>query len=631
MESLTPRQRGLVAAILLAGVLLRVHLVLSLVDHPFFQEPLGDAGAYDRWAREIAEVDFWGKKAFWLDPLYPYALALLYKVAGHRLLVARFVQVAVGAAGSLLLFETGRRLAGFRVGLVALALSVACKTLAFHDACPLKEGLAVALGEAAFFALVTAEDRRFRLLLAGFAIGLCGLLRGNYLIFLPCAAAWTRSWRRALWVLAGGVCAVLPVTIRNTVVEDFVPTTYLLGANLYVGNNPDNTTGRYKPPPFLLRGTAVYEEKGFREEAERRLGRPLRPSEIDRYWRGEAVRYVLAHPLTFAETCAKRLLLLVNRYDLADEYDVYFFEAFSPVLAWLLPVGLLFPFACLGLALGWRRFPLLTVFAASYGASVLPFFMFARYRLPAFPAVFFFAALGLVEAERLARGKPGRELLRATLVLATSFAVVHAPIEAWLDVGHFDTATSHMNYANALLRRGDPTGAARAFEEAMRIRPAMAERASVLYGAGVAQGRSGNLPRAELLLRAAAAREPKDPYPWLDLGLLLLGQGDAKRAAAAFAAGLERAPEERRAHLLLGRALAADHRAEEALRVWREAGARFADAPEFPSACMKLLAGLPGREAEAQAAAREVLRREPRNLEARGLAEPTEGREHDGR
>ena len=155
---MNPRQRLGLAAALLAALALRVCLTLSLRDAPYFHDPIVDGAAYDRWAAEIAGESFWGSKVFYQDPLYPYALGLVYKVFGRDLLWIRLLQALIGTLGLWMLFEAVRSLTDFRTALLALAMGALYKTLAFFDVAVLKDFLGVVAIEAARVATSTISD-----------------------------------------------------------------------------------------------------------------------------------------------------------------------------------------------------------------------------------------------------------------------------------------------------------------------------------------------------------------------------------------------------------------------------------------------------------------------------------------
>src|SRR6185503_565194 len=215
------------------------------------------------------------------------------------------------------------------------------------------------------------------------------------------------EWKPAGLVLGGALLCILPVTIRNAVVaKDFVLTTAQFGPNLYTGNNPENTTGRYRPPSFLTAGAPEFEEAGFRAEAERISRRPMKASEIDAFWRGRAVSYIFSNFGTFIGVTFKRVLMLANAFEIPDNYNIPFMARFSWVLqAPLFTFGwFVAPLAAAGLYLSWPergKFAMLYVLLGAYVLSILFFFVFDRYRLPIVPILILFAAHAIVKVQQL--------------------------------------------------------------------------------------------------------------------------------------------------------------------------------------------------------------------------------------
>src|SRR5438132_10617904 len=101
---------------------LRIIHIWQMRKAPFFTLLMGDARGYDEWAQRIASGDWIGRDVFYQAPLYPYFLALIYRVAGHSLLFVRIVQAAIGSCSCVLLAAATRRWfsrpAGFAAGLL---------------------------------------------------------------------------------------------------------------------------------------------------------------------------------------------------------------------------------------------------------------------------------------------------------------------------------------------------------------------------------------------------------------------------------------------------------------------------------------------------------------------------------
>src|SRR5215469_15892919 len=74
------REPVLVAvAIFAVALVVRALHVWQIRRAPFFGLKLGDAAAYDAWARQIVAGDWVGHEVFYQAPLYPYVLAVVYR------------------------------------------------------------------------------------------------------------------------------------------------------------------------------------------------------------------------------------------------------------------------------------------------------------------------------------------------------------------------------------------------------------------------------------------------------------------------------------------------------------------------------------------------------------------------
>src|SRR5437762_10770275 len=98
---------------------LRIIHIWQMRNAPFFTLLMGDARAYDEWARRIAGGDWIGRDVFYQAPLYPYFLGLIYRVAGHDLFAVRVCQAIVGSASCALLGAATSRLFSRTAGVIA--------------------------------------------------------------------------------------------------------------------------------------------------------------------------------------------------------------------------------------------------------------------------------------------------------------------------------------------------------------------------------------------------------------------------------------------------------------------------------------------------------------------------------
>jgi 4-amino-4-deoxy-L-arabinose transferase-like glycosyltransferase len=425
--------RGWLASVVVLGTALRVAHVLALRDSPWFAHLVVDPEYYDAWARQIAAGDWLGDRAFYMDPLYPYVLAGLYRVVGRDLLLARLLNVAFSAGTCLLVARLGRQIGGRVVGgLAALGFALYAPEL-FYVGEVDKTSLSLLLGAAALtLGLDGSPGRRAA---SGAAMAAAALTRANFLLFVPlgvaavlCEPGLVRARARAAAAFAAGAVLVLfPVAWRNHHVSGaWVLTTTQAGQNFYTGNNPSNPYGAYGAVPFV-RANPHFEEIDFRTAAEAKTGRPMSPQEVSAYWFREGFTHLATAPAFAARAFGRKLVLFWNDFEISDNQDQYLLERFSWVLSLpLLDFGWVAPFALQGAVSGFRRrrrVRLLVGFVLVYWTSLVVFFLFSRYRLPVVLALLPLAALGVSEAVTRLRARRG--LVSAAVLVGAAAVVCH--------------------------------------------------------------------------------------------------------------------------------------------------------------------------------------------------------------
>jgi 4-amino-4-deoxy-L-arabinose transferase-like glycosyltransferase len=430
--------RGWLAGVVVLATVLRVAHVLALRDSPWFAHLVVDPEYYDAWARQIAAGDWLGARAFYMDPLYPYVLAGLYRVVGHDLLLARLLNVGFSAGTCLLVARLGRQIGGRAVGgLAALGFALYAPELFYVGEID-KTSLSLLLGAAALtLGLDHTPRARFA---AGAAMAAAALTRANFLLFVPLGVLalllepGTRQarLRRAAVFAAGAMLVLSPVAWRNHHVSGaWVLTTTQAGQNFYTGNNPSNPYGAYGAVPFV-RPNPHFEEVDFRTAAEAKIGRPMSPQEVSAFWFREGLAHLAAEPAFAARAFGRKLVLFWNDFEISDNQDQYLLERFSWVLRLpLLDFGMVAPLALLGAVSGFRRHRrvrLLVGFVVVYWASLVVFFLFSRYRLPVVLALLPLAALGVSEAVTRLRARRGLVPAAALVVGAAVVCHVHIGI-----------------------------------------------------------------------------------------------------------------------------------------------------------------------------------------------------------
>jgi tetratricopeptide (TPR) repeat protein len=601
-----------VLAVFLLALLARAVYLLELRGSLLFELLLGDARRYDQWARGIAAGDWMGKEVFYQAPLYPYFLAVLYRLAGHSLGLVRAVQSLFGAASCALVCLAGRRLVSPLAGFAAGVLLALYPPAIFFDGLLQKSALDLLFMSLLVFlvACFATRPRAWQAFAGGVLLGAFSLTRENALALLPLAAlglGWrAHSWRRRLaWVALfalGAALPLLPVALRNRAVGgEVVVTTAQGGTNFYIGNHP-GASGRYEPlRPG--RSTPELERRDATELAEAAAGHPLTARGISAYWMGRGLDFVRRQPAAWAGLLARKWLLVWNGAELVDTDALEAYRDRSALLTLLYPLlgfGNLCPLAVLGAwatRRRWRELWPFYVLALGWAAAVAIFYVLGRYRYPLVPVVALFAGAGVAAAVELLRRHQARRLVPGIALAAAAAVACHWPLAgadprattyadlgtALAGEGRYGEATeyleraaaldphlagAHLALGNVALQRGDADAAAASYRRAAELDPTDAQAENNL---ATVLAREGRTAEAEQGFRAAIGRDPGYAAAYGNLAELLARRGDGAGALAAARQGAELAPRDAEAHHKLGNLLAYTGAASAAEQEYRQA------------------------------------------------------------
>ncbi len=523
----------LLLAVALVALVLRLVYITQISHAPFFDLRIGDARAYHEWATRIASGDWLGKDVFYQAPLYPYFLAIIYKLFGDGPSMVRFIQAVIGAGSCALIGAAGLTLFG-EWGIVAGVLLAIYPPAIFLDGL-LEKTVFVTFFTAALLMLLAVRPFKGREFIAGIVLGLLALTRENALLLAIPVLIWflTGDRRRGSWLPAaafglGCVLVLVPVGVRNYAVGgEFHLSTSQFGPNFYIGNHA-GSVGLYEPL-VTGHGDAGDERDDATRLAEEASQRKLSPREVSAYWTGRALDFIRTQPGTWLALVGRKLALTLNAAEIADteSQNVYAESSWLLRVLWPPSFGVILCLAAFGAVLtarDWRRLWFLYAIAITYTISVLIFYVFARYRFPLVPVLMLFAAGGLARSLDAGTSRRTRGWAFAAAVVAgivTFLPLVNRDV---------DRVASYVNIANTL--SGDSTRWDHAkvfYERALGVSP---QSPAAHYGLGMLLAQQHRPLDAVTHYRVAVAGWPQNIDLRLNYALALAASGDATGAAA---------------------------------------------------------------------------------------------------
>lgn len=376
---------------------LRIIYYWQIKNDAFFKIPILDAADYNLWAQKIARGEPLRQTVYFIEPGFAYVLGLIYKIFPSNFTPLIYLQFLLGSLNSVLIYLAGKKffkstLTGITAGLL-IALS---RDIVLFDALLLKTSLEIFLISLFLFLLAYSwpKPNFVKLLFLGFFIGTTSMVKANFIVTLAIfilLLLLRKDLPRpkiAKFIFAlfmGTILPILPITYHNwSVGKDLVLLNYSDGPNIYIGNWP-GADGTNKQPDFIT-ALPEYEEEGWKTMAENYVGRPLKPSEISRFWTLKSIGNVLHNPGFFIKITLKKIALLFNQKSYGDNYDIEYPNTISFLIKHLLPFWTVACFGTIGIIISIFRFknrflhlylPLLT-----YTFTLIASHIVHRYRLP---------------------------------------------------------------------------------------------------------------------------------------------------------------------------------------------------------------------------------------------------------
>ena len=438
-------------------------------------DPEASRALWDRW---------YGGKRLHQGPLYPYSVALTYKMLGHDPRWVFAWQLALGALANALIFLIAYRHFGALVGTVSGFLAVLCAPMLFYETVLLRSALILFFGVLLVYLADQALARQttWRWGITGAALGLAMLLKSTFaslgLGFVALLFYRFREQPKRLILptlaLAGSTLFVLiPLVVRNAKVGAPLTSSTSVGAITFACAN----TVDYRPKSgFSISEYFV----------------PAIFAQTDGHFGPTVVETLKTHPsaLSWIKQLWGKFVFAGHWYEKPNNTNFYYARLHSAVLRYL-PITFWFlaPMGLLGLVLGVRRaWSLATLYllVLTHLAPLLLFYGLSRFRAPLASALVPFAAVALVSIagwliscdwKRLAFACAGLVLV----MLSTAKPIDHPLISAAYYHGSFTIFyTPSRSYlvraASASGRVEDWRFVARFIEDSLRTEPVTVKR-----------------------------------------------------------------------------------------------------------------------------------------------------------
>jgi Flp pilus assembly protein TadD len=535
---------------------------------PYFGPEILDARYYHEWALRILEGRGWGEGVFYGLPLYPFFLALAYKLSQSSVLFVKILQSPLlGTLTVFLIYKIARFLSGEKCALAAAAFAAIYGPLFFHENIFVPEAIGLPLYAGALYAaLLFAEKPGVKKgVLFGALAGLATLTKAGVLLFAIIFLIWKafRSFKPAAVSLVVFILILAPVTLHNWIYgKDFVLLTSHGGFNFYIGNNAQ-AEGVFKAPE----GTGSNVEAQIHDSravAEREEGRALKPSEVSRYWSKKAWAFIKENPAQAARLWAKKLALFFDAREISDVDDYKFGARFNPFLKFPWPdfavLGPLFLLGFLGCLAALKQKETVALWTASYLFGIVGFFINARYRLPLLSVMIPVAAAGAFSLFYAFRDK---KWMRAALYCAV---LAGAVVLTQLKLVGTDWLRDYTNTADIYFKTGQMAEAEAYFEEALKRDPD-SPRANL--GLGVLYSKMGRQEEARRYYEAALKSQPNEEKALTNLGYYYIGKGDLETAEGYLLKAIAAKPDAYQAYTNLGLIYGRRGRDEKAIEAFK--------------------------------------------------------------
>jgi 4-amino-4-deoxy-L-arabinose transferase-like glycosyltransferase len=484
----------IVVALFVVALLWRLVYFFEMYASPYGDNLTLDSRVYHEIALAAAAGEWSLGETFFQAPLYPWLLGLVYSLFGPSQTVVKLLQILLSVASCWLIYRLAGRVFDRAVGLVALAIS-AVYGMSLYFANELLVVTVIVFLDLLGLDLLTraaAGNRMGLWAAAGVVLGLSAVARPTILPFIAIVGAWIviTGWRtgraraalrEAVLFAVGVALPIAPVTLHNYLADgDLVLVAANGGVNFFIGNNPQSDGITAAVP-----GTRADRWGGHEDQvwiAREALADPgASPRQISDYWYDRAWQYIHEAPTAAIRHTAFKAFILINAHEVSNNRVIEFVTRHSSIYSWAtIKLWFVLPLALAGLVVGGgRRQPKqpLMIFLVVYSATVIPFFINARFRMPLAAVLIIFCAATLVTWFRWLRSRPLDRVFGRRVVVSAAAALVGAVVARPLPALRVPDAQAFFNEAEACRAHGDFSAAANWYRAALDEYPGYCDAA----------------------------------------------------------------------------------------------------------------------------------------------------------
>jgi len=417
------------------------YFIWASQNSAFFLSPIVDAAHYHQWALKIYNGNWFSNEPFYQAPLFPYFLALVYRIFGADPVSIYIVHSIMGLVNILLVFKIAQHSTSTLWATIAALFFSLYPGFVFYENNILSETLSIHLFLWSLLLTIKAthNHKLTAWLWPGIIIGLSALAKPNMLLLLVFISMWLiiigrKNFRQAcfkvIYLVTAALFIISPATLHNWIAGNEFSLISTNGAMTFVhGNNPSAKGTLAIPSGFT--GNIETQRDEEIAIASKLSNTPLNHKQARHYWFTNSIHFLFEHPRFALHLELKKLWRLIGNYEYASNYNIHydlnFFKVFMP-----LPFALLFAFGVLGLInSNWKKTTtqISILFLLVPCITVMIFYMTSRYRLPVVPILIIFSAVGLNSLITQIKQSKWSHVTESVLILAFLITISFWPIE----------------------------------------------------------------------------------------------------------------------------------------------------------------------------------------------------------